>query len=67
VSEILDLGHDHTIQIAVWDPDLDLNPGLRHLAAQLPAKTSGIVTHRLPDGGECGDHGYIRDGRWVPA
>jgi len=52
-GDVLDLGHGHTIQIAVWDPDLDLNPGLRHLAEQFPAKTSGIVTHKLPDGGEC--------------
>ena len=101
----LDLGHDHTIRIAVWDPDLDLNPQLAHLAGQFPARTSGIVTHKLPGGGECegaitfdsplarehfsgpfwtveswepltlspsllchcGDHGYIKQGRWVPA
>jgi hypothetical protein len=105
VSDVLDLGCDHVIQVAVWDPDLDLNPGLRHLADQFPAKTSGIVTHKLPDGSECsgaitfdvpvarehftgpfwtveswepltlspsllcacGDHGFIRGGRWVPA
>lgn len=101
----LDLGHDHAIEIAVWDPDLDLNPGLREIADQVPAKTSAIVSHNLPDGTRCegaitfdvpvarahfsgpywtveswepltlspslrchcGDHGYIRGGKWVPA
>jgi hypothetical protein len=101
----LDLGHDHAIEIAVWDPDLDLNPSLREIADQLPAKTSAIVSHKLPGGGHCegaitfdvpvarahlsgpywtveswdpltlspsllchcGDHGFIKQGRWVPA
>ena len=104
-ADVIDLGHGHTIEIAAWSPDLDLNPGLRHLADQFPARTNGIVTHKLPDGGECsgaitfdtpltrehmtgpywtvgswepltlspsllchcGDHGFIRDGKWVPA
>jgi hypothetical protein len=48
-----DLGSDHSIQIAVWDPDLNLNPGLAVHFGQLPAKVSGIVTHKLPDGSEC--------------
>ena len=104
-SDTLDLGHDHAIQIAVWDPDLELNPDLAHLAGQLPVRVTGIVTHKLPGGGDCegaitfdseiarahfkgpfwtveswepltlspsllchcGDHGFIRGGRWVPA
>lgn len=53
MTDCLDLGCGHTIQIAVWDPDLGLNPGLRHLAGQFPARVTGIVTHKLPGGGEC--------------
>jgi len=105
VNDTLDLGCGHVIQIAVWDPDLELNPELVHLRDQLPAPVTGIVTHRLPDGGtcsgavtfdsplargffpgpfwtveswepltlspsllcHCGDHGHIREGKWVPA
>lgn len=105
MGERIDLGHDHVIRLAVWNPDLGLNPQFAHLAGQLPVTTSGIVTHKLPDGGECegaitfdspiardnfsgpfwtveswepltlspsllcscGDHGFIREGRWVPA
>lgn len=102
----IDLGHDHVIRFGEWDPDLELNPQCRDLADQLPARVSGIVSHKLPGGGDCeglitfdtpvarrcfpdgpfwtvesrepltlspsllchcGDHGYIRDGRWVPA
>lgn len=101
----VDLGDGHRIGIAVWDPDLDLNPGLQPVAGQLPAEVSAIVTHTTPDGGECegaitfdvplarehfsgpywtvesrdpltlspsllchcGDHGFIREGRWVRA
>jgi hypothetical protein len=54
MSDVIDLGHGHTIRIAVWDPDLDLNPDLAEHSSQFPAKTSGIVTHSLPDGSECG-------------
>src|SRR5580704_14492221 len=36
----IDLGQDHAIEIAVWDPDLDLNPEYWGIADQLPAKTS---------------------------
>jgi len=105
MTDRLDLGRGHAIQIAAWDPDLDLNPTLCRFSDQFPAKTSGIVTHDLPGGRECsgaitfdvplareffsgpfwtveswepltlspsllchcGDHGFIRDGRWVPA
>jgi len=108
MSEEIDLGSQHWIRIAVWDPDLDLNPQYAHLVSQLPAKTSGIIRHALPgiEGGpfcegaitfdtptarevfkgpfwqveswdpltlspsilcSCGDHGYIRESRWVPA
>jgi hypothetical protein len=111
VMEEIDLGHGHVIRFADWDPDLDLNPGLRDIADQLPARVSGIVRHQVPDvnsgtqGGycegvitfdppitrahltgpywtveswdpltlspsllcHCGDHGHIREGRWVPA
>jgi hypothetical protein len=101
----IDLGQDHAIEIAVWDPDLDLNPEYWGIADQLPAKTSAIVSHKLPGGESCegaitfdvplarahfsgpfwtveswepltlspsllchfGDHGFIRDGRWVVA
>ena len=105
MSDRLDLGDGHSISIAVWDPDLELNPALRPFADQFPAKTTGIVRHQLPGGGECegaitfdiplarqqfsgpfwtveswepltlapsllchcGDHGFIREGRWVRA
>lgn len=101
----IDLGSDHSIEVGVWDPDLDLNPELRPLASQFPAKVSAIVRHLTPGGAECegaitfdvplarqhfsgpfwtvdswdpltlrpsllchcGDHGFIRDGKWVSA
>ena len=111
-ADAIDLGHDHAISLADWDPDLNLNPQYADLADQLPARVSGIVRHKLPgvnpgtEGGwcegvitfdtpvarraipagpfwtveswepltlspsllcHCGDHGHIRDGRWVPA
>lgn len=97
------LGDGHRLRFADWDPDLDLNPGLRPLADQFPARVSAIVSHDLPGGGtcegmitfdvplarahfrgpywtveswepltlspsllcHCGDHGFIRAGRWV--
>lgn len=105
VSTDLDLGSGHRLSYAEFDPDLELNPQYRDIADQLPARTSAIITHDLPGGGECsgaitfdvpvarahltgpywtveswepltlspsllchcGNHGFIRDGRWVSA
>jgi hypothetical protein len=102
-AEVIDLGHGHTIQMAVWDPDLDLNPQYAHLAGQFPATVSAIIRHKMSDGEDCegvitfdvpvahecsdgpfwqveswepltlspsllchcGDHGFIKQGRWV--
>lgn len=101
----VDLGHGHSIRLAEWDPDLELNPQCAHLAGQLPATVSAIVTHKTPGGDDCegvitfdtpitreqfsgpfwtveswepltlspsllchcGDHGFIKQGKWVPA
>jgi hypothetical protein len=52
-EDVVDLGDGHRIRIAVWEPDLELNSSLAHLAGQFPAKITGIVTHELPGGGEC--------------
>lgn len=49
----LDLGSGHRLRFADWDPDLDLNPGLRDIAGQLPARVGAIVSHDLPGGGIC--------------
>lgn len=111
MSSEVDLGDGHVLRFADWDPDLDLNPGLRDIAGQLPARVTATISHKLPgvspgtQGGycegaitfdtpvarahfsgpywtvvswdpltrspsllcHCGDHGFIRDGRWVPA
>jgi hypothetical protein len=53
VTNNIDLGHDHSIRITVWDPDLDLNPTLRRFSDQFPAKIGGIVEHKMPDGSYC--------------
>ena len=105
-----DLGSGHSIMIAVWDPDLELNPDCVKYKDNLPLKCSGIIRHQLPgvnpgtQGGycegvvtfdspiarevfsgpfwtveswnqltlspsilcrSCGDHGYIKQGKWV--
>jgi hypothetical protein len=53
VTARTELGHGHSISLAVWDPDLELNPQYAHLAGQLPATVSGIVRHLKPDGSVC--------------
>jgi hypothetical protein len=102
-SQAIDLGSDHSITIAVWDPDLKLNPMAEKYRADLPLKCTGLVTHKTPDGKNCdgaitfdspiarevfdgpfwtveswdpltlspsllchcGDHGFIKHGKWV--
>lgn len=107
-AEELDLGHDHTIEVVRWDPDLKLNPQWAHLDDRLPVERWGAIVHHLTSEGRqcgsgltfagpvqaevgpvgptwtveswdpltlspsllcraCGDHGFIRGGRWVPA
>lgn len=101
----IDLGDGHFITIAVWDPDLRLNPQAEKYRAQLPLKCSGIVRHKTAQGIDCegvitfdspiarevfhgpfwlveswdpltlspsllcacGDHGFIKNGKWVRA
>lgn len=104
MSDPVDLGHGHTLRFYRWAPDRDLNPQY----ADLPdlERAGAIITHRLPDGGDCegalafdgevarrvfpdrprwiveswepltlspsvlcscGDHGFVRSGRWEPA
>lgn len=53
MSEVLDLGHGHTLRWAAFNPDLRLNPQYEHLRDQLPARTSAIIAHELPGGGQC--------------
>jgi hypothetical protein len=50
VSGRIELGHGHDLRFADWDPDLDINPHLQHLAGQFPARVSAIVAHDLPPG-----------------
>ena len=104
-SQPIELGSSHSITIAVWDPDLTLNPNAEQYRESLPLKCSGIVGHKTPQGTNCegvitfdspiarevfdgpfwtveswdpltlspsllchcGDHGFIRQGRWVSA
>jgi hypothetical protein len=103
-AETIDLGHEHTIRLAVWDPDMELNPSARKYQSELPLTSSGIVQHTrdgVPCEGvitfdspiarevfsgpfwtveswdpltlspsllcACGDHGFIREGKWVAA
>jgi hypothetical protein len=104
-AEAIDLGMGHSIRVAVWDPDLDLNPQAVKYKDRLPLKCSGIVRHKTNDGiacegaitfdseiarevfngpfwqvecwdpltlspsllCKCGDHGFIRQGKWVVA
>src|ERR1700679_3970207 len=49
----IDLGLDHYISIAVWDPDLDLNPQAVKYKDSLPLKCTGIVRHKNKDGINC--------------
>jgi hypothetical protein len=49
----LDLGSGHRLEYTTWDPDLDLNPELREIADQLPARVCAIISHDLPGGGSC--------------
>jgi len=102
-AEEVELGSNHFITMAVWDPDLLLNPQAQKYASQLPLKCSGIVRHIKSNGEDCtgvitfdsniareifdgpfwqvdswypltlspsllchcGDHGYIKNGKWV--
>ncbi len=53
-AERLDLGSGHWLEFTIWDPDLDLNPQLAHLADQLPVVCGAIVGHPLqPDDEQC--------------
>lgn len=115
MSEIIDLGHGHTMQFVTWGPDMALNPQwahLAHLIRQDPrvginvshahretgepcvgycaldtelARLAGLAGGAHADGTwqvekwdpftispsllcrACGDHGFIREGRWAPA
>jgi hypothetical protein len=104
-SEEIYLGSDHYIRIAVWDPDLSLNPTAVKYKDSLPLNCSGIIRHKNSDGNDCegvitfdskiarevmmgpfweveswdpltlspsilcscGDHGFIKQGKWVKA
>ena len=107
MSEIIDIGHDHTMEYTRWAPDRELNPQY----ANVPdvEKLGVLITHKKKDGSPCashasfdcevsrtifkdraiwqviswepltlspsilclaegcGDHGFIREGKWVPA
>lgn len=104
MSDILDLGHDHTWEFTIWKPDRALNPQYAELPDETPC--GGIIDHVRQDGTpcrgavtfdtptmhqvfpdshywrlimlepltlepsilcHCGDHGFIRQGIWVPA
>lgn len=97
-----DIGHDHAIRFATWDPDLTLNPHYECYADILPIDPAGVTVRHgdclsgatfdtMPAAvrhdnqtwhlvskdpltiepsllcTRCGDHGFIRDGRWIPA
>lgn len=74
--DTLDLGRDHTLTITWWDPDLALN---RHITFDTPiARRTTDGPFWSVESWEpltvspsvlcnCGDHGYIRGARWIPA
>lgn len=47
-----DLGSGHVAWKSVWDPDLDLNPQYRLIAAVLPLWIGLIVSHTNPHTGQ---------------
>lgn len=56
MSVVADLGHGHTIELTVWDPDLDINPQLTVYGPLLPCTAGAIVSHPLvptDDTGHC--------------
>lgn len=96
----IDLGHDHKLRFACWDPDRELNPQydsipavekygaiIDHGECSSFVTFDGEVSRKLePDRPRwtveswdpltispsvlcrrCGDHGFIRNGKWVPA
>jgi hypothetical protein len=105
MSDVVDLGHDHTLRYFAWSPDRDLNPQYDGVPDE--PKAGAIIDHKKPDGSgdcsgavnfdtpvmrqlrsdralwtveswepltispsvlcSCGDHGFIREGKWVPA
>lgn len=109
MSEIIDIGHGHTIQTVGWHPDRALNPQYADVpdieiasiviehpnakSAEWPRCVSAVqidtpeVARIFPDERSrwqlvsadpltlapsllcmrCGDHGFIQNGRWVPA
>jgi len=102
VTELLDLGHGHTLRFTGWSPDRELNPqyegipDIERVGAIIDTGNGcqSMVWFDLPGYDEvfgpgrpvwqvlswepltlspsllcqlCGDHGFVRDGRWVPA
>lgn len=104
MKDILDLGHDHSLEFYCWKPDRHLNP--QYSDVPDVERYGAIIDHGLPDGSRCrghitfdgpiqrqhqsnrtfwqvhawepltlspsigcrcGDHGFIREGKWVPA
>ena len=101
-SQVIDLGHGHTLKFTSWSPDRELNPQYINVPDISPIGAvidtgndcrSGIMFD-LPGVREvigpnrpvwqviswepltlspsllcqlCGDHGFIREGKWVPA
>ena len=105
MSDVVDLGHGHTLQILGWAPDRALNPQYEGIPDV--ERYAAIVEHPTPAGEQCasgvtfdsetarriepgkamwtveswepltlspsllclrcGDHGFVRDGRWVVA
>ena len=60
-SHDLDLGDDHTLTFADWDPDLDLNPQYRDIADQLPAPRGRFAGYKHP---ETRDQDPDRQSKW---
>lgn len=105
MTETIDIGDNHTIELIQWSPDRKLNPQYKDIPDISPI--GAIVNHKKPDGSECfsgvyfdlpnvekiigkpplwhveqlepltlspsilcltcGDHGFIRNGKWVKA
>lgn len=106
MSNILDLGDDHTLCFVSWAPDRNIEANrVRYEGMPDIERVGAIVSHKKPDGSDCegvimfrllnvdkvfpgpsweilnwepltlspsllcscGDHGFIRDGKWSRA
>lgn len=51
MSDVIDLGHDHTLQILGWAPDRELNPQYEGIPDV--ERYATIIEHRTSTGEQC--------------